>query len=116
MGRQTLKDAKIYNVVYESPFYHDCNTNTMQSFCEAWFPTINTLLTSVGELSIPIWDLHVICGLPISGFLYEEVVPNVEDLTRTFENGKRFLPQSCEHIFDAFHQLQTENQEVAMER
>ncbi|KAH0652874.1 hypothetical protein KY289_030552 [Solanum tuberosum] len=75
----------------------------MQAFCEASHPVTNTLLTSIGELSISLWDLHVIGGLPISGCLYEGAVPNVEELTGTFENGKRSPPQSCEHLFDAFH-------------
>lgn len=34
---QTLKDAKIYDVVYGSLFTYDRNTNILQAFCEAHF-------------------------------------------------------------------------------
>ncbi|XP_075076357.1 uncharacterized protein LOC142163009 [Nicotiana tabacum] len=78
----------------------------MQAFCEAWCPITNTLITSAGELFISLWDLYKIGGFPIIGSPYEEVVPNIEELTGTYDKGRRFLPQTCEHLFDAFHRLQ----------
>lgn len=52
--------------------------------------------------------MHAIGGLPITRSIYEEVVPNVAELT-TLDKKQRFLPQSCEHLFDAFHRLQVAN-------
>ncbi|KAF3624497.1 hypothetical protein FXO38_30232 [Capsicum annuum] len=88
---RALKDAKIYYVVYGSLFTYDHNTNILQAFCEAWCPTTNTLLTSVGEMSLSLCDLHTIGGLPITGSLYEEVVPDVTELMGTYDKGKRFF-------------------------
>lgn len=51
-SRKALKDAKIYDVVYGSIFTYDCNTNILAAFCESWYPVTNTLLTSIGELSV----------------------------------------------------------------
>nr|XP_009802520.1 PREDICTED: uncharacterized protein LOC104248035 [Nicotiana sylvestris] len=103
--RLSLEGARIYDAVYASLFTYDRNTNIMQAFCEAWCPVTNTLLTSVGELSISLWDLYKISGLPITGSPYEKVVPNVEELTGMYDKGRRFIPQTCEHLFDAFHRL-----------
>ncbi|KAG5589645.1 hypothetical protein H5410_040159 [Solanum commersonii] len=48
------------------------NSNIIQTFCEAWCAQTNTLLTSTGETSISLWDLHILGGLPISRVPYEE--------------------------------------------
>ncbi|MCE3216427.1 hypothetical protein HAX54_006477, partial [Datura stramonium] len=44
-------------------------------------PRKNTVLTSVGELSISLWDLYIFGGLPIGGSLYEEVILEATELT-----------------------------------
>ncbi|CAH9076109.1 unnamed protein product [Cuscuta europaea] len=67
MSKSVLDEGLIYNVVYASLFTYDRCTNAVQAFCEAWCPTTNTLLTSIGELTITLWDLHVVGGLPIIG-------------------------------------------------
>ncbi|PHU19372.1 ABC transporter G family member 11 [Capsicum chinense] len=103
---QTLKAAKIYNIVYASLFTYDRNSNILQAFFEACCPTINTLLTSAGELSISVWDLYKIGGLPIRGLPYEEVVPKAMELTGVDEKHERFIPCSCELLFVAFQLLQ----------
>nr|GMC58266.1 Cytochrome P450 71A6 [Ipomoea batatas] len=43
----------------------------------------NSLLTSVGELSVLLWDIHVLCGLPISGDIYDEHVPSASEFIGT---------------------------------
>lgn len=76
-------------------------TNILQAFREAWCPLTNTLLTYVGEISILLWDLYEICGLPITICLYEEVILDITEFTRD-DKGKRFIPQTCEYLFEAF--------------
>ncbi|MCD7460189.1 hypothetical protein HAX54_043038 [Datura stramonium] len=44
------------------------------AFFETWCPKTNTVLTSIGELSISLWDLYILGGLPIGGSLYEEII------------------------------------------
>nr|POF08052.1 hypothetical protein CFP56_17776 [Quercus suber] len=61
---------------------------------------MNTLHTSVGEISISLWDLHLISGLPMYGSFYDEVVPPAKDMSS--------LPSSCCHIFVTFHHLSLE--------
>lgn len=45
-----------------------------RAFCECWCPATNTLHTSIGEISISLWDMNHIIGLPIHGMFYNEVV------------------------------------------
>ena len=106
---QTLNSACIRDAVFASLFTYDRNSNIIQAFCEAWCPQTNTLLTSAGETSISLWDLHILGGLPINGYPYEEVIPNSTELTGFNDKRERFLPQTCEYMFAAFHHLKEEN-------
>ncbi|KAK4390241.1 hypothetical protein Sango_2087400 [Sesamum angolense] len=83
-----LRHLKIYDDVYISLFTYDHNSDIVKAFCEACCPLTNTLLTSAGELSISLWDLHELVGLPITGCLYDEVVPSALELTGVDERRK----------------------------
>jgi len=104
-SQQTLSTIKIYDAVYASLFTYDRNSNILQAFCEAWCPKKNTLLTSAGELSISLWDLHILGGLPIAGSPYEEAVTKTRVLIGLDEKQIRFIPRSCEYLFAASHHL-----------
>ncbi|KAL0371795.1 UNVERIFIED_CONTAM: hypothetical protein Scaly_0861100 [Sesamum calycinum] len=102
-----LRHLKIYDVVYASLFTYDHNSNIVKAFCEAWCPLTNTLLTSAGEMSISLWDLHELVGLPMTGCLYDEVVPSALELTEVDEKRERFIPRSCKYLLYAYHLLQS---------
>ncbi|KAL0394687.1 UNVERIFIED_CONTAM: hypothetical protein Slati_4434900 [Sesamum latifolium] len=95
-----------YDAVYASLFTYDHNSDIIKAFCEAWCPFTNTLFTSAGELSISLWDLHDLAGLPITGCLYDEVVPSALELTGADEKGGRFIPRSSKYLLYAYHLLQ----------
>ncbi|KAL0291161.1 UNVERIFIED_CONTAM: hypothetical protein Scaly_2647900 [Sesamum calycinum] len=101
-----LCHLKIYDVVYASLFTYDHNSDIVKAFCEAWCPFTNTLLTSVGEMSISLWDLHELAGLPMTGCLYDEVVPSALELISIDEKRERFIPRSSKYLFYAYHLLQ----------
>ncbi|KAK6128210.1 hypothetical protein DH2020_038044 [Rehmannia glutinosa] len=103
--KNNLQKVKIYDAVYASLFTYDNNSNIMRAFCEAWCPSTNTLLTSFGELSISLWDLHTLAGLPITRSLYDEVVPCAKELTSLDEVASRFLPRSCSYLLHDYHYL-----------
>ncbi|XP_047263597.1 uncharacterized protein LOC107880006 [Capsicum annuum] len=105
-SQQTLKAAKVYDVVYASLFTYDRSSNILQAFVEAWCSRTNTFLTSIGELSISLRDLHEIGGLPIRGLPYEEVVLEFKDLNGVDNKNERFIPCTCEFLFLAFQRLQ----------
>ncbi|KAK4384048.1 hypothetical protein Sango_3097300 [Sesamum angolense] len=102
-----LRHLKIYDAVYASLFTYDHNSDIVKAFCEAWCPLTNTLLTSVGEMSISLWDLHELVGLPMTGCLYDEVVPSALELTGVDEKRERFIPRSCKYLLYAYYLLQS---------
>ncbi|KAG5529091.1 hypothetical protein RHGRI_029680 [Rhododendron griersonianum] len=67
---QMLKKAKIYEAIYASLFSYDRLGSVMRHFCELWSPSTNTLHTAAGKMSISLWDLRALGGLPISGLIY----------------------------------------------
>ncbi|KAH0717403.1 hypothetical protein KY285_013434 [Solanum tuberosum] len=72
--KETLDYIKTYDVFFASMFTYDHNENVLQAFCENWRPSTNVVSTFVGELSISLWNLRTIGGLPV----HEENAPLVE--------------------------------------
>ena len=97
---KALSDANLYEPLLASLFTYDQNTHVLQAFLECWCAAINTLDTSVGEVSISLWDLHSIGGFLVYGSFYEKVIPNSKDMS--------FLPLCCRHLFATFHHLNLE--------
>nr|GLL20104.1 uncharacterized protein LOC107762125 [Ipomoea trifida] len=64
----------------------------------------NSLLTSVGELSISLWDIHVLCGLPISGDIYDGHIPSASELIGTDVDPKS-TPRCCQTLNLGIHVL-----------
>nr|CAN62413.1 hypothetical protein VITISV_029286 [Vitis vinifera] len=87
-----LKGCKLYEAIFASLFSYDCHAFVIRAFCERWCPITNTLHTSIGEVSISLWELSRIAGLPIIGSFYDEMVPSAEELSN--EATKSSLPPS----------------------
>ena len=87
-------------MLYASLFIYDQNVHAMQAFFKYWCLATNTLHTSIGEISITLWDLCRIGGLPLYGSFYDEVVLSAKEMSS--------LPSSCEYLFAAFHHLNLE--------
>ncbi|KAL0453526.1 UNVERIFIED_CONTAM: hypothetical protein Slati_1330700 [Sesamum latifolium] len=101
-----LRLTNAYDTVYASLYTYDHNSYIIKAFYEAWCPLTNTLLTSAGELSISLWDLHDLAGLPMMGCLYDEVVPSALELTGANEKGDSFILRSSKYLLYAYHLLQ----------
>ena len=86
---------------FASLFNYDCHASMIKAFCERWCPTINTLHTSIEEVSIYLWDLYRIVGLSIIGSFYDEMVPSSEELSN--DAMKSSLPPSCRNLFLVYH-------------
>ena len=97
---KVLSDANLYEPLLASLFTYDRNPHVLQAFLECWCTAMNTLHTFVEEVSISLWDLHSISGLPVYGSFYEEVVPNSKEISS--------LPLCCHALFAAFHHLSLE--------
>ncbi|MCE5166021.1 hypothetical protein HAX54_014087, partial [Datura stramonium] len=118
-SQEVLVTADIYDAVYASLFTYDQNSDILQVFCEVWCPKTNTILTFVDELSISLWDLHTLGGLPIRGSFYEEVIPEATQLICVDAKDQRYIPRVCEYLFTDFHYLQeskTDSSRVSLSR
>uniref|UniRef100_M1E0D8 Aminotransferase-like plant mobile domain-containing protein n=1 Tax=Solanum tuberosum TaxID=4113 RepID=M1E0D8_SOLTU len=113
--KEILELIKVYDAVYTSLFTYDYDDNVLHAFCELWRPSTNTLSTFVGEMSISLWDLQAIGGIPVQGHFYDEVVPSAKELTQTDTQKELLLPQSCRYLFSAFYILAKDDlQEVSV--
>ncbi|KAL0291563.1 UNVERIFIED_CONTAM: hypothetical protein Sradi_7022400 [Sesamum radiatum] len=99
-----LHAAKIHAAVHTSLFTYVCNKHVLQAFLELWCPSTNTLHTAVGEISISLWDIRGLCGLPVRGEFYDEIVPSSKDLLGD-ETCKPSVPRSCKYLLLAYHHL-----------
>ncbi|KAG5553477.1 hypothetical protein RHGRI_011376 [Rhododendron griersonianum] len=106
---QMLKKAKIYEAIYASLFSYDRLGSVMRHFCELWSPSTNTLHTAAGEMSISLWDLRALGGLPISGLIYDEAVPHADELIGVDKDNTYYLPVNCRYLFLAYHRLLTDS-------
>jgi len=88
----------LFDALYASLFIYDKCPNIVRAICEYWCPETNSLHTSKGEVSISLLDIYGFLGLPLSGFLYDEVVPPSKEL-------KSSMGRSCTHLFKAYHIL-----------
>ncbi|KAJ8430787.1 hypothetical protein Cgig2_023281 [Carnegiea gigantea] len=96
--KDKLITLHLFDALYASLFLYDRCSNLIWAVCEYWCPETNTLHTSKGEVSLSIFDIYGFLGLPISGRLYDEVVPTQWELASK-------LPLSCTYLFIAYHKL-----------
>ncbi|KAF3661326.1 hypothetical protein FXO37_12975 [Capsicum annuum] len=104
-NKETLERNKSYDAVFALLFTYDHTENVLQTFCENWCLSTNTVSTFIGELSISLWDLRNIEGLHVHGSFYDEVIPSAKELTYVDVKGKPFLRRRWPHLFLAFYRL-----------
>lgn len=75
-NKEVLDRVKVYDTIFASLFTYDINENVLRAFCELWHPAIKTICVGIGELSILLWDMRMIGGLPVHGAFYDKVVPS----------------------------------------
>ncbi|KAL2944025.1 Serine/threonine-protein phosphatase 7 long form-like protein, partial [Bienertia sinuspersici] len=100
-----LELCSVHDAIYASLYSNDRDTNILCAFCESWYPTTNTLHTMAGELSISLWDLYKLGGLPASGRTYNEAVPDIYTLCAHTDKGNRRILKACESLLIAYRQI-----------
>jgi hypothetical protein len=70
-----LEHAGVYGAIYCSLFHYQFPNQLMKAFLENWNKATHTALLREGEISISLWDMRHIAGLPIVGFKYDEHIP-----------------------------------------
>ncbi|GAA0185445.1 hypothetical protein LIER_32733 [Lithospermum erythrorhizon] len=99
-----LKKTSLSNAVSASLCVYDCSDAFLRAFCESWCPSTNTLITPQGELSISLWDIFELGGLPVTGRLFDEVVPSAKCLSLPLDDDN-CLPCSCQFLLMGYHRL-----------
>jgi len=67
-----LRTCCLIDAVCASLYTCDCDPHVVHTFCVAWCPKTNSLHIIHGEISISLWDLYELSGLPIYGQIYDE--------------------------------------------
>ena len=95
--------------MYASLYTYDHDPHVIRAFCEAWCPEINTLHTISGEISISLWDLYKLGGLPIYGKIYDEAVPSRHALYQRRQNNQRLIQPTCRYLLATYSHLENAN-------
>ncbi|KAJ8439010.1 hypothetical protein Cgig2_028456 [Carnegiea gigantea] len=93
---ETLKQVGIFGAVGVSQFPYHFDANVWRAFCELWGPLTNTLHHGAGEVSISLYDLERVGGLPILGDIYEEFLPQNKDLVSAAAELLHIHAELCE--------------------
>ncbi|KAI0489452.1 hypothetical protein KFK09_029295 [Dendrobium nobile] len=81
MHQKILQQAEVYEAIYVSLFdYSRLSSSWLQSIIEHWDSVTNTCWIGPNEMTVTLWDLCIISGLPILGVPYEECIPIDYDL------------------------------------
>ncbi|GAA0187385.1 hypothetical protein LIER_34673 [Lithospermum erythrorhizon] len=99
-----LDSAPLFDAVKASLCVYDYSEAFLKAFCENWYPSTNTLIIHQGDLSISLWDLSKIGGLPVIGHLFDKVVPTAKCLSPTLDGDAR-IPRSYRLLLLAYHCL-----------
>ena len=102
-NKESLIEWRLYNGLYAPLFSYDMSVNVFKALCELWCHTTNTFCTKSCDMSMSLWDMRVIGGLPAYGSCYEEIIPSAREL---FSIGQDKKPlETCTFLFSAFHRL-----------
>ncbi|KAI0497648.1 hypothetical protein KFK09_020881 [Dendrobium nobile] len=114
MHQEVLKQAGVYEAIYISLFdYSRLSSSWLQSIIEHWDSATNTCWVGPNELTVTLWDLCTISGLPILGIPYEECIPIDYDLFSRRPAGQQRrgefvhsagLHKSLRHYYDLYQQ------------
>jgi len=85
--KSQLRTCRLFDAVYASLYTYDRDPHVIRAFSEAWCPETNTLHTVSGEMSLSLWDLYKLGGLPIYGTIYDEAVPSRDALYQRCQNN-----------------------------
>lgn len=112
--KHTLQAAGVYEAVYISMFdYARIPHSWARGVIEFWDSDSNTCWVGPEEISITLWDLQTLSGLPVFGHPYEECIPPDEELFRRRPSGdgnrrgELILPLIYPDLLNHYHRTQT---------
>ena len=103
--REALETAGIYKAVFLSLFMYSVDLSFFRGFAERWNYASNTLVLEDREITISLWDLRMISGLPIFGSPYEECSLGSSDLYSHLPDGSFRHPASLQRVYQIYSEL-----------
>ncbi|KAL6642427.1 hypothetical protein ACP70R_020608 [Stipagrostis hirtigluma subsp. patula] len=79
--KSVLLKADIFRGVLASLYHIPINHSLLAAFLSFWNVESHTLITANGEMGYPLLAVYDSMGLPISGHLYQEFIPQVSAVT-----------------------------------
>jgi len=106
--RDILRSAGIYDLIYLSLFDYSVDTSLLHAFSERWSYTTNTLLLDDREMTLTLWELRQLTGLPITGqYCYDEFEISGDDLADPIK-----FPDSLRSIYEIYDTLRGHHSHV----
>jgi Plant mobile domain len=96
----TLDRAGIYSSVFLSLFNYHLDTPWLWAFCERWNYSTNTFFIEDRELTLTLWEIRQLTGLPIFGYFYDEYMISMDDLRDSTE-----VSSSLRRVYEIYHEL-----------
>jgi hypothetical protein len=75
----------------------------MKAFLNYWCPSTNSFHLPGGEMSITLWDIFKIAGLPITGKIFDEYVPTNEEFA--YISSPDRIPSISESTIELFKEM-----------
>ena len=98
--KETLKAVGLFKAIAATSSYFCREPWVYKGFLNHWSSITNTFHLPYGEMSISLWDLNRIAGLPIRGRIYDEWVPSDEELSRKKKGvSEGFFSPACYELF-----------------
>ncbi|KAJ1698966.1 hypothetical protein LUZ63_007478 [Rhynchospora breviuscula] len=98
-----LRHVHLYEGIFLSLFDYPHDPILFRAFATNWNYITNTLFLADREMTITIWEIFQLTGLPIFGRPYEEWVPPDADLFGIRSNGQPRYPDSLRQMYDIYY-------------
>jgi hypothetical protein len=102
--RDILCSSGVYSCISLSMFWYHIDTPWLSAFCERWSYSTNTLFIDDRELTLTLWEIRQLTGLPLFGHYYDEFLlleGELRDLS--------LFPASLREVYRIYDQLREQH-------
>ena len=102
-----LREVKLYYAIEATAGFFPRDPTILRGFLNYWSSVTNSFHLPQGEMSITLWDLKMMAGLPICGGYYHEYIPSDEELSGFKREGDRkaYHSEACLELFNELQQF-----------
>ena len=113
---ETLKQVGLLRAIQATSSHFHREPCVYKGFLNHWSSITNSFHLPYGEMSISLWDLYRIAGLPIRGRIYDEWTPSDEELSKKKRGvDEGFYSEACYELFAELPQFLSSRDKVPFE-